>query len=59
MASSCVGRSGPRAARTKDKYFKNQYHRLAGRRGKKRAIVAVGHSLFVTGYYLITRGQEL
>jgi len=46
------------AARTKDKYFKNQYHRLAGRRGKKRAIVAVGHSLLVTGYYLITRGRN-
>jgi transposase len=46
------------AARTKDKYFKNLYHRLAGRRGKKRAIVAVGHSLLVTGYYMITRGQD-
>ncbi len=46
------------AARTKDKYFKNLYHRLAGRRGKKRAIVAVGHSVLVTGYYLITRGRN-
>jgi transposase len=46
------------AARTKDKYFKNLYHRLAGRRGKKRAIVAVGHSLLVTGYYMITRGRN-
>ena len=46
------------AARTKDEYFKNQYHRLAGRRGKKRAIVAVGHSLLVTGYHMITRGQD-
>lgn len=46
------------AARTKDKYFKSLYHRLAGRRGKKRAIVAVGHSLLVTGYYLITRNQD-
>lgn len=46
------------AARTKDKYFKSLYHRLAGRRGKKRAIVAVGHSLLVTGYYLITRHQD-
>ncbi len=46
------------AARTKDKYFSNLYHRLAGRRGKKRAIVAVGHSLLVTGYYLITRQRD-
>ena len=42
---------------TKAKYFKAQYQRLAARRGKQRAAVAVGHSLLVTGYYLITRGQ--
>ena len=33
------------AVRTKNSYFKSQYHRLAGRRGKKRAIGAVKHSL--------------
>ena len=33
------------ASRSKDTYFKAQYRRLAGRRGKKRAIVAVAHSL--------------
>ncbi len=43
------------AARTKNTYFATLYHRLAGRRGKKRAWVAVGHSLLVTGYTLITR----
>ncbi len=43
------------AARTKNKYFQALYQRLAARRGKQRALVAVGHSLLVTGYYLITR----
>ena len=43
------------AAHTKDKYFQALYRRLAARRGKQRAAVAVGHSLLVTGYYLITR----
>lgn len=43
------------AARTKNKYFASLYHRLVGRRGKKRAMVAVGHSLLVTGYAMITR----
>ena len=43
------------AAHTKNKYFQALYRRLAARRGKQRAIVAVGHSLLVTGYYLITR----
>ena len=43
------------AARTKHKYFQALYRRLAARRGKQRALIAVGHSLLVTGYYLITR----
>jgi transposase len=46
------------AAHTKDKYFAALYHRLAGRCGKKRALVAVAHSLLVTGYYLITRQRD-
>ena len=43
------------AAHTKGKYFQGLYRRLAARRGRQRAAVAVGHSLLVTGYYLITR----
>lgn len=46
------------AAHTKEKYFQAQYRRLAARRGKQRAAVAVGHSLLVTGYYLITRQES-
>src|SRR5215208_3177447 len=41
------------AVRSKNSYFKAQYHRLAGRRGKKRAIGAVKHSLLVTIYYML------
>lgn len=41
------------ASRTKGSYFKAQYHRLAARKGQKRAIVAVAHSLLVTGYILL------
>lgn len=46
------------AARTKKSYFSALYHRLAGRRGKKRALVAVGHSLLVTGYHMITKNRD-
>jgi transposase len=46
------------AARTKHKYFQAQYRRLAARRGTQRAAIAVGHSLLVTGYYLITRQAQ-
>ena len=41
------------AVRKKDSYFKSQYHRLAGRRGKKRAIGAVKHSILVTIYFML------
>ena len=41
------------AVRTKKSYFKSQYHRLAGRRGKKRAIGAVKHSILVTIYFML------
>ena len=38
---------------TKDNYLSAQYHRLARRIGKKKAIVAVSHSLLVIIYHLL------
>jgi transposase len=46
------------AARTKNKYFQSMYRRLAAKRGKKRAAIAVGHSLLVTGYHMIVRKTD-
>ena len=46
------------ASRTKGSYLRAQYHRLAGRRGKKRAIVAVGHTLLVIIYHLLKYDVE-
>jgi transposase len=45
------------ASHTKDTYLAAQYRRLAGRRGKKRALVAVGHSILVILYYLLKRPE--
>lgn len=45
------------AARSRNTYLSAQYHRLAGRRGKKRAIVAVAHSILVIAYHLIQRKE--
>lgn len=45
------------AAHTKNKYLKTQYHRVAAHRGKKKALVAVGHSILVISYHLLTRRQ--
>jgi transposase len=44
------------ASRCKDGYLPAQYRRLAGRRGRKRAIVAVAHSLVTIVYHLIAEG---
>jgi transposase len=46
------------AARKKDTYLAAQYRRLAARRGKQRAAIAVGHSSLVIAYYLLKRGTD-
>jgi transposase len=45
------------AKRKKDGYLAAQYHRLAARRGKKRAIVAVAHSILVIAYHILSRRE--
>jgi transposase len=45
------------AARTKGTYLSAQYRRLSTRRGKKRAILAVAHSMLVMAYYMIQRQE--
>jgi transposase len=45
------------AVRTKDTFLKARYHRLAARRGKKRAIVAVAHSMLVSAWHMLTHRQ--
>ena len=50
-----LGQSAWAAARTKNTYVAVQFRRLAAKRGRKRAIVAVGHSLLVIGYHLLRK----
>jgi len=45
------------ASRTKGTYLAAQYHRIAARRGRKRAIMAVAHSILVIGYHLMQRDE--
>jgi transposase len=42
--------------RSRDNYLAAQYRRLAARRGKKRAAVAVAHSILKIAYHLIKYG---
>jgi transposase len=44
------------ASHTKDTYLSAQYRRLAARRGKKRALIALGHTLLVVIYHLLKDG---
>jgi transposase len=46
------------AARKRDTYLSALYRRLAARRGKSRAAVAVGHAILVIAYHLLQRGTD-
>jgi hypothetical protein len=43
----------PGATRKKDCYFKRKYAGLVSRRGKKKALVAVGHKIIIAVYHII------
>jgi transposase len=43
------------ASKTKDTYLSAQYRRLASRRGKQRALVALGHTILVMVYHILRR----
>src|SRR6266436_9258411 len=45
------------AARTKGTYLSALYHRLAARRGKKRAIIAVAHSIMRSVFHMLSRNE--
>jgi transposase len=46
------------ASKTKDTYLAAQYRRIAARRGKKRALVALGHTILVMIYQILTRRES-
>jgi transposase len=48
-----LGEAAAAATGKKDSYPRAQYRRLASRRGKKRALVAVGHSLLIAAWHVI------
>jgi len=46
------------AARSRKTYLGAQFWRLAGRKGKKKAAVAVSHSILVIAWHLLSRGVD-
>jgi transposase len=51
-----LGQAAWAARNKKNSYLAAQFWRLAARRGRKRAIIAVGHSILVAAYYIIRDG---
>jgi transposase len=46
------------AGRSRNTYLSAQYRRLTARRGKKKAAVAVAHSILVISYHLLKQGAD-
>ena len=45
------------AAKKRDTYFHAQFHRVARRRGRQKAAVAVAHSVLVVIYHVLRTGR--
>ena len=58
MAAQRPDGGGLGAARMKGTYLAAQYRRIAARRGKQRAIVAVGHSILVSLYHMLAEERD-
>jgi transposase len=41
------------ASKTKGTYLRSKYHSLVGRRGKKKALVALGHKILIMCYHML------
>jgi transposase len=52
---TALGEAAQAAGRSEKTYLGAQFRRVATRRGKKKAAVAVGHTILVIAYYLLTR----
>jgi transposase len=46
------------ASHTRDTYLSALYRRIAARRGKKRAIIAVARTILVALYHMLKRGED-
>jgi transposase len=56
---AALAEAGQAAMRKKDTYLAAQGQRIAARRGKKKAVVAVGHSILVIAYHLLKHPDSI
>lgn len=48
-----LAESGWGATRKKDSFFRKKYYELLKRRGKKKAVIAIGHKIIVAAYFVM------
>ncbi|MCW2902275.1 MAG: transposase family protein [Streptosporangiaceae bacterium] len=53
-----LGQAASSAGRSKATYLGSRFKRIAARRGKKRALVAVGHSILISTWHMISNDVE-
>lgn len=41
------------ASRTKDTYLRKKYEQLVSRKGKKKALIAIGHKILCAAYHIL------
>jgi transposase len=46
------------ASHTRDTYLSALYARISRRRGQKKAVIAVGHSILITVWYILAEGES-
>ncbi|MCX4480274.1 IS110 family transposase [Streptomyces cellulosae] len=55
---NALGLAATSAARSKNTYLASRYKRIAIRRGKKRALVALGHTILTSIWHMLTTDAE-
>ncbi|PRY21297.1 transposase [Pseudosporangium ferrugineum] len=53
-----LGEAAAAGSRTKNTYLQARYRRIVTRRGKKRALVAVGHSILTAIWHMLTNDSD-
>lgn len=54
QAKAAIVEAAWATTRTKNTFYSARYHRLAARRGKKRALIAAGHSILKSVYHILS-----
>ncbi len=53
----CLSQAAWAASHTKNTYLSAQFRQIAKRRGRKRAIIAVAHTILIAAYYILSGAE--